>query len=378
MNRRRTFAVALAVTALAAGMGAARSTPTPGPSATPTPSPSPSATQSDGTLQILTYRGYAEYGGVSPRANWVVPFEKETGCRIARLDIAHSPEDLAAKVDDRPYDVMTAGPVLAADLIEGKKAQPIDTAKVSGYDDLDERFRDMTTVDGKVYGVPYLWAYHEYVYDSDKVKAPRLEQVFTSERSALRDNPLTIADAAQAEGSAEEPYELGAGDLGRAADLLGRQKERTYWRDAIDLVKGFATGSLDYAQVTPYHRLLLQKAGLPVKTLETRETTGWADSWMLGAHVADTTCAYRWLTWVASPDRQRDAAAWAGMAPAGDKACKGRARQMCELYGVGDDKVLDRVVFAVRPPGDCQAGEGKCADLPDYTAWAERWRELVE
>ncbi|SDJ40726.1 putative spermidine/putrescine transport system substrate-binding protein [Nonomuraea maritima] len=381
MNRRRTFALALAVTALASGVGAARSTPTPtptpsvSPSGTPTPGPVPSATQSDGTLQILTYRGYAEYGSVSPRVNWVGSFEKETGCRIARLDIAQTAEELAARVDDRPYDVITAGPVLSADLIDAKKVQPIDPAKVSGYTDLDKRFRDMTTVSGKVYGVPYLWAYHEYVYDSTKVRKPSVEQVYTSERSVLRDSPLTIADAALAEGTVERPYELGKDELDRAAELLERQKDRTYWRNPIDLVKGFATKALDYAQVTPYQRLLLQKSGLPVRTLKTGETTGWADSWMLGAHVPDTTCAYRWLNWVTSADAQRDAAAWVGMAPANHKACKGRARPMCELYGVGDDDRLAKVAFAERPPGACRTDGGKC---PGYDAWAERWSDLIE
>ncbi|MFB4281914.1 extracellular solute-binding protein [Nonomuraea sp. MTCD27] len=377
MNRRRAFALALAASALVSGMGAARPTPSPSPSpsASPTPTPSPSATQSDGTLQILTYRGYAEYGGTSPKANWVGSFEKETGCRIARIDTVQTADEMAARVGQRPYDVITAGPVLAAGLIEAKQVQAIDPAKVSGYDDLDERFRDMATVSGKVYGVPYLWAYDEFVYDSAKVRGGGLGQAFASDRVALRDSPLTIADAALAEGSAKDPYELSETELGKAMTLLERNKDRTYWRNPVDLVKGFATGSLDYAQMTPYHRLLLQTAGKPVKVIETRKTTGWVDSWMLGANVPDTTCAYRWLNWVTEPDAQRDAAAWVGMAPANDKACKGRARTMCETYGVGDDKRLDRVVFAVRPPGGCGAEDGECTD---YAAWTERWRELAK
>ncbi|MFC7588915.1 hypothetical protein ACFQYP_38395 [Nonomuraea antimicrobica] len=96
---------------------------------------------------------------------------------------------------------------------------------------------------------------------------------------------------------------------------------------------------------------------------------------MLGANVSDTTCAYRWLNWMTDPETQRDAAAWSGMAPANDKACKGRAKEMCETYGVGDDKRLDRVVFAVRPPGGCRVEDGECTD---YTTWTERWNDLKE
>ncbi|GAA1674512.1 ABC transporter substrate-binding protein [Nonomuraea maheshkhaliensis] len=378
--------MAVAATALVAGVGAARPTPPPSgaatpaptrtatPTATTTPTPTPSATQLDGTLQILTYRGYAEYGGVTSKVNWVGAFEQETGCRIARLDTAQTAEELASRVGDRPYDVITAGPALAGDLIQRKLVQAIDPAKVSGYQDLDKRFRDMTTVSGKVYGVPYLWAYHELVYDRSKVRGGTPEQVFASGRTALRDSPMTIADAALAEGSAKEPYELSESELDQAMALLERNKERTYWRNPLDLIKGFATGRLDYAQVTPYWRLLLQQAGKPIEVLPERRTTGWVDSWMLGANLPDTTCAYRWLNWMTAADAQRDAAAWAGMAPANDKACKGRARLMCETYGVGDDKRLDRVAFAVRPPGGCAAEDGECTD---YAAWAKRWQELL-
>ncbi|MEV0995351.1 hypothetical protein [Nonomuraea sp. NPDC050202] len=386
MNRRRTYALALAATALVAGTAAvtdpapatsamarppAKVTPTP----TLTPTPTPTATQSDGTLQILTYRGYAEYGGVSPKVNWVGDFEKETGCRIARLDTVQTAEEMAGRLTQRPYDVITAGPVLAADLIAAKQVQPIDPAKVSDYKDLTERFRDMTTVSGKAYGVPYLWAYHEFVHDSARVRGGGLEQAFSSDRAALRDTPLTIAEAALAEGSAKEPYELSEAEFGKAMALLERNKDRTYWKNPVDLVRGFATGSLDYAQVTPYYRLLLQQAGMAVKPISTPRTTGWVDSWMLGANVPDTTCAYRWLNWVTAANAQRDAAAWVGMAPANSKACKERARAMCEAYGVGDAKRLDRVVFATRPPGDCRAEDGECTD---YRVWADRWDKLLK
>ncbi|WP_188194590.1 extracellular solute-binding protein [Nonomuraea sp. SYSU D8015] len=364
--------MALAATVLVAATGAA--TPTPRPTPTPSPTPSPTATQSDGTLQILTYRGYAEYGGISPKVNWVGSFEKETGCRIAKLDTVQTAEDMEAQVDRRPYDLVSAGPALADRLIAEKKVQPIEPAKVSGLEDVDERFRDMVTVSGKVYGVPYLWGYHEFIYDPAKVKGD-LKEAFSSDRVALKNSPLTIADAALAAGETDEPFELTKDQFDGAMKLLEGAQGRTYWTNPIDLIKGFATGSLDYAQATPYYRLLLQKAGKPVKTLQTRETTGWVDSWMLGANVPDTTCAYRWLNWMTAPNAQRDAAAWVGLAPANDKACKGRAKQICEVYEVGEPKRIDRVAFAVRPPGDCRPQDGEC---PDYVAWSGMWQKIAK
>jgi putative spermidine/putrescine transport system substrate-binding protein len=45
---------------------------------------------------------------------------------------------------------------------------------------------------------------------------------------------------------------------------------------------------------------------------------------------------------------------------------------MCDLYGRG--KKLDRVDFAVRPPGDCRADDGECTD---YLTWGKKWEALL-
>lgn len=395
---RRTSVVALAVAALAAAVGAASPTaapPTAAPptaaSATassptassvtpagstaspvtkgsPTPTPPASPARSDGTLQILTYHGYADY------ADTTAEFEKVTGCRIARFDTVQTAAEMRDRAAQRPYEVISAGPALAAELVESGQVQPIDTAEVAGYTDLSKRFRDMSIKSGKVYGVPYLWGSHEFLYDSSRVKdGDDLRRVFDSDDVALQDSPLTIADAALTDEDVDDPYELTEEQLDRAVQLLAEHAERTYWRNPLDLVKGFATGRLDYAQATPYYRLLLEKAGKPVKAVTLARTTGWVDSWMLGAGVPDTECAYRWLGYTTSATVQRKAAAWVGLAPANPKACTRGAKRVCDAYGVGKDSRLDRIAFAVRPPGGC--ADGKCAG---YQAWIGHWRKLAE
>ncbi|WP_336211492.1 extracellular solute-binding protein [Nonomuraea sp. LPB2021202275-12-8] len=371
MDRRRIPAVALAALAMAVTTGAAGPSPSPSPTGTPSASP----TQSDGTLQILTYRGYAEYGGTSPRANWAGPFERETGCRVARLDTVQTPKEMEDKLAERPYDVISAGPALAGAMIEAKQVQPVDTAKIEGYDDLAERLRDLMTDSGTVYGVPFLWGSHEFLYDSRELDGGDVAKVLAADRVMLKDSPLTLADAALADDAVDRPFELTASQLDEAARRLAGRQDRTYWTNPLDLVKGFATGSVDYAQATPYFRMLLQKAKIPVKAVAARKTTGWVDSWMLGANVTDTDCAYRWLNRMTEADTQRDAAAWLGLAPANTKACKGRATSVCEAYGATKSYRLDRIAFAVRPPGDCRPPEGECTD---YAAWTERWRELTK
>ncbi|MFI6293987.1 extracellular solute-binding protein [Nonomuraea sp. NPDC050790] len=373
MNRRTpVLALAVMLATVVSPAGAVHASPTPKPTPA-TAKPTPTPTQSDGTLQILTYRGYAEYGGTSPKVNWTGTFEKATGCRIARLDQVQTPEEMSDRLRDRPYDVVSAGPELAGRLIADKQALPIELAKVDGYAELSKPLRDLTTSGGKVYGVPYLWGSHEFLYDASRIKAPGMDQVFASAKAALKDDPLTIADAALAAKKSGSPYELTESELDKAMEMLGRQDDRDYWGDPLDVVTGFATGRLDFAQATPYLRLLLQTAGKPVKTVPSARTTGWVDSWMLGSG-ANLDCAYRWLSWTASAEAQRAAAAWVGLAPANDKACKGKARRVCEAYGVGKESRIDRIDFAVSPPGDCRAEDRECTD---YDAWEDRWSDLV-
>ncbi|WP_084959024.1 extracellular solute-binding protein [Thermoactinospora rubra] len=386
----RTPVTALAVLAvLIASTGAVRP-PTPSPTPSPTGSPAPSraptagATRGDGTLQILAYRGYAEYGGSSSKVNWVTTFEEATGCRIARLDLVRTPQELRDAAARRSYDVLSAGPDLLDSLVADRRVQPVDTARVPGYDDLTERLREQAVRGGKTYGVPFLWGFYETVYDATRVGRPRAEQLYTSERAAVRDTPLTLGHAALAFG--EDPLELPAAALGRLTEELKAHK-RQYWTSTLDIVRGFATGQIDYAQATPYVRSALAKAGEPVKRLATARTTGWVDSWMLGANVSNVDCAYRWLGWTASADTQRAAAAWMGLAPAAPEACEAkksdksdksdksgewdRVRMLCGLYGVGRPERLKSVAF---PPGDCRSRDGECTDL---AAWDRRWKNLV-
>ncbi|MFE3453053.1 extracellular solute-binding protein [Nonomuraea sp. NPDC059194] len=345
---------------------------TPAIKTTPTAKPTPTALppQSDGTLQILTYKGHAESGGAG--RNWVADFESTTGCRIARLDTVQTAQDMQAEVGKRAYDVISAGPEVAARLIADGQVRPIDTAKVTGYDELIERLREQTVAGGKVYGVPYLWGVNEIIYDAAKVKPRDALALYDSQRSALPDTPLSVADAALASEVAD-PYELTPAQLDQAMALLDRNKHRLYWKEPITLVRAFATGKVDIALATPYFRLLLQKAHKDVRALDA-PVTGWVDSWMLATNTASLDCAYRWLSWTAESATQHDAIEWVGLAPANPKACKRDVRRICEAYGVEDEEKLEKISFAVRPPGDCKPAERECTD---YAAWAARWDKLV-
>ncbi|MCT9933939.1 extracellular solute-binding protein [Planotetraspora sp. A-T 1434] len=391
------------------------------PLATPTtPTPVSTATATaghgEGTLTVLALNGYVEWGGTDPTVNWVRGFEARTGCKISLKYYdpgqAPPPDDFAPA----SFDVISATPELAGKLIGERKVAPLDTTLVDGYDKIPKRLRGLRafTQDDRVYGVPYLWGLNEVLYDTTKVDPEDAGAIFKDKGPVLfRDSPLSIADAALVLKSRgmdiKDPFELtpaqldaalalfsagkpsagpagspsagpsagsstgsstgssarpSAGASGRASGgLSGASGERAYWRDPIEVVEGFASGSVRLAEGTPYHLDVLKRGHKPVEALGERPVTGWVDSWMVSSAAAHPACAAQWLSWTASADVQRKASAWVGLAPANPGACTGRTRRICADYRVGEPHEFKGVYFAARPA--------------DYTQWAERWRQLV-
>ncbi|WP_329425260.1 ABC transporter substrate-binding protein [Streptosporangium sp. NBC_01495] len=352
------------------------------PGVTPGPTPSASIGRGEGTLRVLTFQGYVEYGGTSSRVNWLTPFERETGC-VVRLDRVRTSEEMAARFATGAYDAVSPAPDLAGLLVAQGKVAPLDTALVKDYKQIPKRLRELSGLreDGRVYGIPYLWGVNRVVYEEGRPEGS--SALYGTSPAAIRNSPLSIADAALALGETrpelktEDPFQLTSAQLDAAVRLLaaGDGPDRVYWDGSLDLVRALSAGPVRIAQALPYHLDLFRRAGRPMKALEGVPMTGWVDSWMLAARPASPNCAYRWLNWVSSASAQRPAAAWTGLAPANPEACGGHARRMCEVYHVRDKRWLRDVVFATRPTRDCGGQGGECTD---YTDWAERWKQLLK
>ncbi|MEV7966315.1 extracellular solute-binding protein [Sphaerisporangium sp. NPDC088356] len=369
----------------------------PSPARTPTPTPSGKALgPGEGTVTVLTSRGYAEYGGSDPAFDWVGPFEDKTGCRV-NLRFPQVSDQIDKLLAQTSYDVVSAPPELAGRLIAEKKVAPLTTSLVPHYDDIPKWLRSQRSVTGggKVYGVPYLWGSYVTLYDSERARPAKGDALYSNRGAVmLRDSPLSIADAALALKErrpglgVKDPFELTPAQLDAAIALIGERRdgERSYWKDPIDALQGFTGGSVRLGRALPYQLDILRRAGRPVKAVGGEPTTGWVDSWMLSAQAASPNCAYRWLDWISSPEAQQQAAAWNGLAPANPSACgypgddsekyryAERAGRVCDAYRVKDAAWIKKISFAVRPARDCGGRDGECTD---YAEWAARWRQLV-
>ncbi|RJL21710.1 extracellular solute-binding protein [Bailinhaonella thermotolerans] len=324
--------------------------------------------------------------------DWVTPFQRETGCRVT-LRLVEDMEQLGERFDRYRYDAVLAPPALADRLIEQRGVVPLNTDLVDRYDDLVERLRDLSGDDDHHYGVPYSWGVNTPLSDPAKVKQGGAGQVFAPPaalqgRIVMRDDPMTIADAAlhlktaRRDLGIKDPYQLTSRQFEEAVELLTRQRDavRLYWRQPAEVVEAFAGGAAVLGMATPYHYDVLKRAGRSVAVPPDPEVTGWADSWMISSRAENPNCAYRWLSWTTSPDVQRQMTRWSGLAPANPNACgQEPVRTSCAAYGMTVDGVdkrrLDRIAFAHRPSRDCRGAEGECTDYP---TWADRWRQIVK
>ena len=342
----------------------------------PTPTPVASAGPGEGTVSVVAIDGYAEWGGVDPKVRWVGTFEKETGCKVSLRFYDPRQEEKPGDFPPSSFDVISATPEVGGRLMDDGKAAPLNTALLDGYDKIPKRLRTLPSVtrDDQVYGVPYVWATNEILYDAGKVSPDGPESLFTDKGPVMfRDRPLSLADAAlvlKAQGTdvgadIKNPFDLTDAQLDAAAQLFtsGEDGRRTFWRDPVEVVQGFATGSVRLAQATPYHLDVLRRGHKPVRALTARPVTGWADAWMMSAQAPHPSCAYKWLDFTMSADVQRKVSAWMGLAPANPEGCTGAARRICADYRVGTSRAFRGVYFAVRPEA--------------YDKWVERWSRIV-
>ncbi|QXJ24925.1 extracellular solute-binding protein [Actinomadura graeca] len=349
----------------------------------------------EGSLNLVTLPGAVESGSSDPRVDWVTPFQKRTGCKVA-WRVVKTPREMTDLMHDkdRRYDGVAAPPEVAGQLIADREVTPVNTNLVDGYKKLEPRLRALLKRSGKYYGVPYVWGSNLLMYDTRVVQPPSSWAALFdpaqarrySGRLVVRDSPLSIAEAAlylkgrNRKLKITDPYSLNARQLAAAGRALAGQRPhvKKYWELPADAVSAFAGGEAVLGEAWPYQVDVLTRASKPVQGVVPSEgVTGWMDAWMIGARVQHPNCMYQWLQWTASPDVQQQVAEWTGVAPANPQACAGDRLKpgFCNAYHVGDRAYLEKVIFAHTPTKEC-APNGRPTgkhDCTDYADWTRVW-----
>ena len=199
------------------------------------------------------------------------------------------------------------------------------------------------------------------------------------------DSPIYIADAAlylmatKPDLGIKDPYALDKDQLAAAVDLLKKQKENVgeYWSDYLKEIQAFKNGSSTVGTTWQVIANVAKAEKAPVEVVLPKEgSTGWSDTWMVGAKSEHKTCAYKFIDHIVSPKANAAVAEYFGEAPANKKACDETADpNHCDVFHAEDEEYFSKVHYWNTPISACLDGrtDVKCTD---YAEWTKAWTEI--
>lgn len=207
------------------------------------------AASAAGELHVLNWQGYG-----TDEAWAVKLFEEKHDVKVVH-DYFTSEQEMLTKLRTSPgvYDVVLINSTYTGQAAKEGLVQPIDPAKIPHWGDLMPQLRDspLLNVDGKTYGVAWVWGMTGIAYNTDKVKpAPTSVEALWDPAFAgkvsLRDDAVEVVSfGAFATGQ----------DMNHPADL-NKIKEKllalkpqvkTFWASEDEWNKYFAAGQFDVA-----------------------------------------------------------------------------------------------------------------------------------
>jgi putative spermidine/putrescine transport system substrate-binding protein len=357
----------------------------------------------EGQLNLIAWGGYVEDGSNDPAYDWVTQFEKDTGCQV-KATFADSSDEMVRLMRQgggTVYDGVSTSGDASNRLIVGGDVAEINVDLMPDFANVIQPLQAPAhnTVDGKHYGVPYMYGVNFLMYNKDVVTpAPTSWDITFEANSPYKgkitayDVPIFIADAAvylkthRPELKITDPYELTDVQLSAAVDLLKQQKLliNKYWSLYTDEIDGFADGSLVAGTAWPINLSLLEADGHPVDQVVPSEgVTGWADTWMMSSHAKHPNCMYKWMQWTMKADVQSQVALWYGAAGSNVNSCalikealgKDAALADTVRYGkCGDVQFLKSIYLWKTPQKEC--GDDRGATCVDYSIWQQKWTEI--
>ena len=359
-----------------------------------TAAPLQSLGKGEGVVDIIAWPGYIERGESDKAYDWVSGFEQQTGCQV-RVKTAATSDEMVALMAKGGYDLVTASGDASLRLIYGKRVQPINTALIPNWKQIDPRLQDAAwhTVAGEHYGTPYQWGPNVLMYNTNVSKqAPTSWSVpFTAQtlpdgkpnqgRVQAYDGAIYLADAAlylkhaKPELGIEDPYELNEAQYAAVLELVRGQHPliHRYWHDYNVQMSDFKNEGVVASGAWPFQVNALKGEKQPIaSTIPQEGATGWADTTMLHADAAHPVCAYQWLNWSLEPKVQGDVAAWFGSVPAVPAACSASSllgAEGCKTNGYDN---FAKIAFWKTPQAKCS--QGSCVP---YSRWVQDYIAIM-
>jgi putative spermidine/putrescine transport system substrate-binding protein len=326
--------------------------------ATATSASTAGAKKIGGQLNMVAWEGYAD-------PSFVRPFEQQTGCHI-NVTYAGSSDEMFSKFRSgggTAYDLVSASGDASLRFIQSGAVQPVDVSKIPNWKNLAPQLKSPphNTVNGKHYGVSFMWGPDVLIYNTKVFKKPPTSWsvLYSSKykgKITVPDNAIQIADVAVYLGY-KHPYNLSTTQLNKVKSVLSAQRPliRTYWTSAGEFDQLFKSGEVVAGAGWPLMTVQLKAAGVPVAdTVPKQGATGWADTWMLSTHSSHVACAYAWMNYALSPRVQKKVVAVTDYSPANLKTAKLLPASEAKALHITDTKYFDSLKFWQTPPNYTQ------------------------
>jgi putative spermidine/putrescine transport system substrate-binding protein/spermidine/putrescine transport system substrate-binding protein len=240
------------------------------------------AVSAAGTLNVLTWEGYAN-------AQWVRPLEQKYGVKV-NVTYIGSDDELFAKMrggQGMTYDVVATNRANLPAFKASNLIVPLDESKVPNYHNVILRLKDKAyRLGGRLYAVPFLWGANVLLYNPEYVKsAPTSwnvlwDKTYAGHITMADDSTLSTCFAALARGY-KDPFHLSDAQLDAVKNKRSAQRPllRTYVTGFQDDANMFASGAMVGVSEGSYVVKLAAQKGLKLVEAVPREgAISWLDT----------------------------------------------------------------------------------------------------
>ncbi|WP_274627029.1 ABC transporter substrate-binding protein [Arvimicrobium flavum] len=246
--------------------------------------------------------------------------------------------------------------------------QPLDTARIAGWNDLDPNITGMkdlvTSDDGKVWFMPWEWGNSLLTYNTEKVPAEDLKSLKILADPKYKDR-VSVPD------NVDDAYALASLAIGlkdwtqmtddqfkQASDFLREvhKNVRLYWTDNTEIVQAMGGGEVDLAWAWNDAAAQLQLQSVPVQA--TRDTAEGVSTWVCGYVLykdapGSLDKAYDYLSAINTPEVANFLLSDWGYGHSNAKAMATIDPKVVAEKGYADvDKFVDKTLFQSPLPTD--------------------------
>jgi putative spermidine/putrescine transport system substrate-binding protein/spermidine/putrescine transport system substrate-binding protein len=324
------------------------------------------------SLNLLVWEGYAD-------PSFVRGFEEQCQCKVSASYMGSS-DELVAKLrggSASNYDVISPSSDVATMLATTGLTTPLDLSKIPSYGQLSPKLTSLPLVhvNGKVYGVPFMWGPNPIIYDTTVfAQPPESWSVFWDPKYkgkiSVWDDLSTVYMAAQILGY-DKP------DPGQLYNLSDQQLEavkkkllelkpnvRKMWSTGGELTNLFLNHEVVAAMGWPLNTAELKKRSFPVgETIPRENTTGWIDHLMITSASENKDVAYQFLEYMVQAKTQKLVTDVTRYTPANPQAGQLMTAEQRQILHMNDiDNYQKRIYF--------------WQDVPRRAKYNEIWNEV--